>query len=154
MPKTSSHDAPVDEPLHGRVRIGSDFPAELTIGVHKAVGGESDYPNPGEVLSAAIACCLDSSIRIIANHMGIRLARLEVSVDAMVDVRGTLCMDCNVPVGFQEIDVKVQVMGVEGISQAQLEKVVRAGEQSCVLLQTLQNPPEIRVAREMTQAEY
>jgi hypothetical protein len=41
---------------------------QAAFGTHTAVGGESDYPVPGELLCAAVASCLDSTIRTIANR--------------------------------------------------------------------------------------
>jgi uncharacterized OsmC-like protein len=53
------------------------------------------------MLCAALAACLDSTIRIIADHLDVTLSSLEVGVTAEVDVRGTLLMDRKVPGGFQ-----------------------------------------------------
>ena len=46
--------------------------------------------------------------------MGIDLLELEVRVTARADVRGTLAMDRNVPVGSQEMTCEV-MMKVEGV---------------------------------------
>lgn len=146
--RTVSHTTHPRHPLHSEVEFGCEVPSEMTVGVHKAVGGESDYPCPGVIFSAAIAGCLDSAMRLIANRLGLPLDGLEVIVDAGVDVRGTLQMDRDVPVGFQKIDVKVRATGAEGVSEAQLDFLLKAAERSCVVLQTLMNPPEIRVTRE------
>ncbi len=146
--RTTSDVVPVGQPLYSNVTCGTGLPADLRIGVHKALGGKSDLPVPGELFAAAIASCLDSATRMIANLLEIRLEHLEVTVDAGVDVRGTLQMDRHVPVGFQTIDVDVRISGGPGVTEAQLERLMDAAERSCVVLQTLQNPPEIRVRRE------
>jgi organic hydroperoxide reductase OsmC/OhrA len=79
------------DPFHGRVVPGtSGGESVLRIGAHAAVGGYHDDPNPGDILCAALACCLDSTIRMIANRLGVRLTRLEVDVTGDVDVRGAL----------------------------------------------------------------
>jgi len=51
---------------------------------------------------AALATCLDSTIRSIANHLGRALASLEGAVSADGDVRGMLVVDRTVPVGFSD----------------------------------------------------
>ena len=51
--------------------FGTGIPASQRIGIHTAVGGNCDFPNPGELLSAALAGCLDTTVRIIANRLGI-----------------------------------------------------------------------------------
>ena len=146
--KTSSHEVAAAQPLYTHVTFGTGLPAELTVGVHKAVGGKSDFPNPGEILAAAIAACLDSSTRMIANRLKICLEHLEVSVRLGVDVRGTLRMDGNVPVGFQDADISVRMKAAPDVTEAQLDRLAKAAEQSCVLLQTLRNPPQYRLSRQ------
>ena len=150
--RTSSDMIDTDQPLYGNVTCGTGLPADITTGLHKAVGGESDFPNPGEIFAAAIASCLDSSTRMIANRMGIRLERLSVSVDAKVDVRGTLQVEREVPVGFQSIDIKVEMTGGKGVSDDQLLMLLKAAKRSCVLIQTLVRPPSIRLAHDFTTA--
>lgn len=143
---TSPDDVSLDQPIHSQVVFGTGIPASQRIGVHTAVGGNCDYPNPGEMLSAALAGCLDTTVRIIANRLGLPLTHLKVTVDAHVDVRGTLRVDKQVPVGFQAIDVNVEIKSVPGVTDEQLSMLLKAAEHSCVVLQTLRNPPEIRFA--------
>ena len=145
---TSSDEVPAAQPLYAHVTFGTGLPTDLTVGVHKDVGGESDFPNPGEIFAAAIASCLDSATRMIANRLDIRLEHLQVIVKLRVDVRGTLRMDRSVPVGFQGVDISVRMSGVEGVTEAQLDMLIKAAEQSCVLLQTLRHPPEYCLRRE------
>jgi uncharacterized OsmC-like protein len=145
---TSSNAVAAGHPLHGRVTLGTGRPVDLPFGVHEAVGGESDDSVPGEILAAAIASCLDSAVRMIANLMQIELARLEVAVDLGVDVRGTLQMDRSVPVGFQKIDIHVRMVGAADVDDAKLDRLLKAAERSCVLLQTLKKPPTLNVTRD------
>lgn len=143
---TSSQTISPSQPLYGNVTCGTGLPTDITVGVHKAVGGESDFPNPGEIFAAAIASCLDSSIRMIANRMGTRLEALQVTVEAKVDVRGALQHSRSVPVGFQEIEIDVAMSGAPGVSEAELLMLLKAGKRSCVLIQTLLRPPSIALA--------
>ena len=135
------------QPLYGEVEFGDPGATRLPISLHKGVGGQSDLPVPGELLSAAVASCLDSTIRVIANMFGLELQTLEVHVDAKVDLRGTLRMDPDVSVAFQDIDISVNIVPVQDVPEAHLEAIVAAAEQSCVVLQTLRNPPEISLSR-------
>src|SRR5689334_9970228 len=90
------------DPFHGYVVPGSkDYGITWPFGIHYAVGGYHDGPNPGDLLCTALAACLDSTIRIVAGRLGVELLALEVDVTANVDVRGTLVIDRAVPVGFQ-----------------------------------------------------
>lgn len=142
------------DPFHGTVAPGSqDYGVEWRFGIHEAVGGFHDGPNPGDVLCAALACCLDSTIRIIAQRLGVPLEHLEVDVAADVDVRGTLVVDRDVPVGFQSMSCHVDVEAVEGTDPAMLETLVDAAEYSCVNLQTLRSGVPVETSLEMTPDE-
>ena len=143
--RTSSRKVEADRPIHGEVLIGDETLSPVATGIHRAIGGDSDLPNPGEVLAAALASCLDGSIRIIANLMGVHLAGLEVAVAARVDVRGTLMVDRSVSVGFQDLKVDVKI-DAPGVDAAKIDYLLKAAEQSCVVLQTLRNPPAVTVA--------
>jgi uncharacterized OsmC-like protein len=131
-------DAPSD-PFHGAVALGEGLGAPWRFGIHRAVGGYHDLPNPGDMLCAALAGCLDSTIRMIADRLEIRIELLEVAVSASVDVRGTLLVDRTVPVGFQEIDCRVQLKSAGDADPAKLEVLLEAAEHSCVVLRTLRH---------------
>ena len=146
---THSRSTPPAMPLHGHVTLQGGRPLELRYGVHTAVGGESDEPVPGELLCAAIAACFDSTVRILANRFGIALDTLEVQVDAMVDVRGTLLVDRSVPVGFQKIEVGVRLSTTDATPAEMIERLMKAAEHSCVVLQTMRNGPDISVRCEV-----
>lgn len=146
---THSRDHAPSMPLYGSVALQDGRPTELTYGVHTAVGGESDYPVPGELLCAAIASCFDSTLRILANRFGIGLDALEVEVVAQVDVRGTLLVDRSVPVGFQKIEVCARLTTGRTPAPGMIERLMKAAEHSCVVLQTVRNGPEITVRSEV-----
>lgn len=126
--------------LHGRVAPGDqDYGVQWSVGIHRAVGGYHDEPNPGDMLTAALAVCLDSTIRMIADRWGVELTKLRVDVDSEVDVRGTLVVDRTVPVGFQRMRLAVTMEAAPGTPRDVLEKVMKGAEYSCVNLQTLRN---------------
>lgn len=128
------------DPFHGVIEPGSqDYGVRWEFGIHRAVGGFHDAPNPGDILCAALAACLDSTIRIIADRLGVRLAHLEISVTADVDVRGTLVVDRDVPVGFQEMDCHVDIRPENGADAELVDQLIEAAEYSCVNLQTLRS---------------
>jgi len=134
-------------PIHAHVICGEGIPVDIPVSVHRAVGGESDFPCPGEILAAALASCLDTAIRIIANIMGVKLAKLEVQVSLGADVRGTLRMGENIPVGFQTAQIKVDLKTECDLAEAQLNALLNAAERSCVILQTLRAPPMVTIER-------
>lgn len=143
--KTTSESLAPTLPLHSEVLLTQHDPYSIPVGVHTAVGGDSDFPSPGDILCGALAACLDSVLRIIANKVGIPLQSLSVSVSAQVDVRGTLRVEKSIPVGFQSMDIEVNIEAADSVSDKMIERLVSAAEYSCIILQTLRNGPEIKL---------
>lgn len=127
-----------DDPFNGWVFPGEpEHALGIRFGIHRAVGGHHDAPNPGDLLCAALAACIDSTIRIIANRLKVKIHFLEVEVTAKADVRGTLMVDRQVPVGFQEMDCDIQIRAAEGTDPTALQTLISSAEHCCVNLQTL-----------------
>lgn len=145
--RTTSLDTPADYPLATRVSLCEDNSASLPVGVHKAVGGLSDQPTPGDILCAAIASCLDSTLRVIANRFGIRLRQVDVEVKGSVDVRGTLRAAPDVPVAFQKFDVSVRLKASGIVPGLVLDKLLAGAERSCIVIQTLRHGTQIEITR-------
>jgi len=137
-------DACGGDAFHGAVLPSNSVDAPIRFGIHRAVGGDHDYPNPGDLLSAALAACFDSTLRMIAEHLDIRLASLEVAVDAQCDVRGCLLVDAAVPVGFQSMSCRVRIKPEGSIDPERLQMLLAAAEKSCVVLQTLRSGVSVR----------
>ena len=130
----------LSDPWHGEVEPGSEDHGETwPFGVHRAVGGLHDAPVPGDILCAALATCLDSTIRLIADRLGVTLEALEVEVTADVDVRGTLVVRRDVPVRFQSMQCHVDINPAKGTDPKLVRKLLKGAEYSCVNLQTLRN---------------
>lgn len=131
------------DPFHGTVVPGEGHGEEWPYGVHRAVGGPHDAPVPGDILCSALATCLESTIRMIADRLAVDLHSLEVEVSADVDVRGTLAVDRDVPVGFQSMQVEVNVEPGADVDPATVEKLFAAAERSCIVLQTLRSGVDV-----------
>jgi uncharacterized OsmC-like protein len=126
------------DPFHGNVVPGSeDHGVVWSFGIHRAIGGDHDLPNPGDILAAALAACLDSTIRMIAARLGVILLSLSVEVAADIDVRGCLLVDRTVPVGFQQMRCHVVLKAAEGTDPQLVQMLLAASENSCVNFQTL-----------------
>lgn len=136
-------DSPSD-PFHSKVEPMDGFGVVVPIGTHAAVGGPHDGPTPGDMLCAALAACQDSTMRLVANLLGVQLTRLEVSVTATVDVRGAMAVDPSVPVGFQSMSCEVRFKTREGTPPELLERLKLAAERCCIVQQTLKSPPPVK----------
>lgn len=135
MAWTAGHDTA--NPMMGVAYLGSHATSRLTFGVHQAIGGTHAAPVRGDLLCAALASCQESSLRMVANVLGVELLELEVTVRGTVDVRGTLGMAADVPVGFQSMAVRVRLRPVPGTHPLRVRQLIRAAGRSCVVLQTL-----------------
>lgn len=140
--------APSNDPLHAAVEVfGDAIPTtRWDVGVDAKVGGLDDLPNPGHVLCAALAACADTTLRMVADHLGVRIARLSVHVTGEVDCRGCLAIDPSVPVGFRSIDVTVNMTTADG-ADAQMVQLLRdTAERLCVVLDTLRRGVPVAVS--------
>lgn len=139
---STRHTSP--DACHTTVRPGVEYGLDVPVGVHRGLGGLHDAPNSGELLCAALASCYDSTIRMIADLMNIRLDALEVRVAGDVDLRGTLQMSPDVRAGFQQLRCDVQLTPAAGTDPARIERLLAAAEVSCVIGDTLRNGVPVR----------
>ena len=129
-----------DDPAHTELEAGLGYEhPTVSVGVHRALGGLHDMPNPGDILCAALAACTDSTLRQVAGQLKVDIERLSVTVRGDVDVRGTLCVSADVPVQFQQMRIVVDLELAEGTLPRHREKLMAATEYCCVVLQTLRN---------------
>lgn len=136
--------------FHGEIVPGSeDYGVLWKFGIHRAIGGDHDLPNPGDLLCAALAACLDSTLRILADRLGVGIVSLSVEVDARIDVRGTLVVDRSVPVGFQAMRCRVRLETGEGVDPGLVQKLLAAAEHSCVNLATLRSGVSVEASYEI-----
>jgi uncharacterized OsmC-like protein len=127
--------------------IGSpQFPStEWRYGIDAKVGGDDDLPNPGHLLCVALAACLESTTRAMAEHLDVVIADLEVEVVGEVDARGCLAIDASIRSGFRHIDVDVRLRAAPGTDATRLQKLFVLVEELCVTLDTLRGGVPIDV---------
>jgi uncharacterized OsmC-like protein len=109
------------------------------VGIHRAVGGFHDLPNPGDILCAALASCYDTTLRMLAERLHLPVEGLSVEVRGEVDVRGTLAVERDVPVGFQRLRCRLRLRPGPGVSPEKVARLSAAAERACVVLQTLRH---------------
>jgi len=143
--ETNIEGAEAADPMHGKVAVAPEQNIHLPIGLHQNIGGWHDQPTPGEVLCAALASCADSTIRVIASQLGVQIEALSVRVEGDVDVRGTLGVGPNVPVGFQRMRLNVQTRYAQGTQEHLVRKLQQAAEHCCIVLQTLRSGVPVEV---------
>jgi uncharacterized OsmC-like protein len=92
-------------------------------GDHPAVlSGDDAAPSPVEWVLHALASCLTAGIGTIAAARGIKLNRVESTVEGDIDLRGVLGLSAEVRNGYQDIKISFEIDG--DASPEQLEKIV------------------------------
>jgi uncharacterized OsmC-like protein len=130
-----------DVPVACSVDIGrAVYQAEA----HKGVGGAGAGACSGDLLLGALAACAQITCQMVAAAMGIPTERIEVTVQGELDLRGTLGIAKDVPVGFESIQLHFDVAAPKATSE-QLRGLREKTEQYCVVMQTLVQPPSVQV---------
>src|SRR3984885_5785102 len=109
---------------------------------HKGVGGAGSGACSGDLLLGALAACAQITCQMVAAAMGIRTERIEVTVNGDLDLRGTLGISKEVPVGFESIHLRFDVAAPQATPE-QLRALQEKTEQYCVVMQTLMRPPSL-----------
>jgi uncharacterized OsmC-like protein len=129
-----------DVPVACSVDIGrAMYQAEA----HQGVGGGGTGACSGDLLLGALAACAQITCQMVAAAMGIATDRIQVTVEGELDLRGTLGIAKDVPVGFENIHLLFDVSAPDASSE-QLSALRQKTEQYCVVMQTLIHPPAIR----------
>jgi uncharacterized OsmC-like protein len=124
------------DPFRTTVSINDKMKVPFIIGVHKAVGGDHDFPNPGDLLCASLASCFESTIRLISDKLGIELIETKIRANAQVDVRGTLMIDKSVPVEFQCMHIDALIIA-KNANEKLLNTLIKGAKHSCIVYQTI-----------------
>jgi uncharacterized OsmC-like protein len=128
-----------DAPVSCSVDIGR---AVYEAQAHAGVGGPGTAACSGDLLLGALAACAQVTCQMVAEAMGIETERIEVEAEGDLDLAGTLGVSREVPVGFERIRTRFDIVAPEA-TQEQLEDLRKKTERYCVVYQTLLRPPEL-----------
>jgi len=138
---TSSSTGELGEGISCSVRTGSALAAA---GLHRAGGGDGSLLCSGDMLLQALVACAGVTLRAVCTSLEIPVEGGTVSAEGDLDFRGTLSVSKEAPVGFRTIRLHFDL--VSEASTADFETVLRLTERYCVVLQTIQRPPEMTVS--------
>jgi len=110
---------------------------------HTGVGGAGTGACSGDLLLGALAACAQITCQMVATAMGIQTERIEATVDGVMDLRGTLGISKDIPVGFESITLTMHVIAPRATPE-QLRGLQEKTEQYCVVMQTLLRPPKLK----------
>jgi uncharacterized OsmC-like protein len=117
--------------------------APVVAGLHPATGGSGLSACSGDMLLEALVACAGVTLNAVATALGIELRDASLQAEGDLDFRGTLGLSKEVPVGFQNIRLKVTLD--TDASEEQLATLLRLTERYCVVYQTLARPPVLTV---------
>ncbi|HVI17904.1 MAG TPA: OsmC family protein [Gaiellales bacterium] len=133
--------AGADTPIACSVDLGR---AVYEAQAHAGVGGAGTGACSGDLLLRALAACAQITCQMVAEAMGLEVNDIAVTVEGDLDLRGTLGVDREAPVGFTAIRVSFAI-DAPSATEEQLAALQRKTERYCVVMQTLEAAPPVTV---------
>ena len=134
--------------LNARGRLGEGVSCKIETGkgqvragLHPATGGSGQAACSGDMLLEALVACAGVTLNAVATALGITLRNATLHAEGDLDFRGTLGVSKEVPVGFQNIRLRIALD--TDASQDQISTLLRLTERYCVVFQTLSRPPTL-----------
>lgn len=109
--------------------------ALVDAGLHPSTGGTGELACSGDMLLEALAACAGVTLCAVATALEIPVAGGTVDAEGDLDVRGTLGVDREAPVGFRAIRLRFSVD--TDADEEQLASLLKLTERYCVVLQTI-----------------
>jgi uncharacterized OsmC-like protein len=117
--------------------------AGVEAGLHPATGGDGQSACSADMLLEALVGCAGVTLNAVATALNISLRGATIRAEGDLDFRGTLGVSKDVPVGFKEIRLNIDLD--TDASEEQLATLIRLTERYCVVYQTLSHPANISV---------
>ena len=119
-------------------------------GLHPATGGDGTLLCSGDMLLEALVACAGVTLGAVATALDIAIENGNVHAEGDLDFRGTLGVDKEAPVGFEEIRLSFELE--TDADDEQLATLLKLTERYCVVYQTLARGPRLHVAMERAAA--
>src|SRR5580765_3603519 len=134
---TLSVEGALDEPaIACKIDTGR---ALVEAGLHRATGGSGLQACSGDMLLEALVACAGVTLRAVATALDVPIRGGRLRAEGDLDFRGTLGVVKDVPVGFQDIRLFIELDS--DASGEQLDRLLSLTERYCVVFQTLRQPP-------------
>jgi uncharacterized OsmC-like protein len=137
--------------LQAEGRLGEDVScsvetgrALVEAGLHPATGGSGAQVCSGDMLLQALVACAGVTLSAVATSLGITLRGGRLRAEGDLDVRGTLGVAKDAPVGFREIRLAIALDC--DAPAAEQQQLLELTERYCVVYQTLRNGATLRIA--------
>lgn len=117
----------------------------IEAGPHEATGGDASLASAEEMLLEALIACSGVTLQSVATAWGVELKSARITAEGDVDLRGTLAISKDVPVGFKEIRLRFEIDA--DAPPAKLDKMVEVAERYCVVAQSLLQATPVKAMR-------
>ena len=107
-------------------------------GLHPATGGDGSLACSGDLLLQALVACAGVTLRAVAVAMEIPVRAGIVRAAGDLDVRGTLAVSRDVPVGFRSVRLSFELD--TDASEAEIATLLARTERYCVVYQSIAHP--------------
>jgi uncharacterized OsmC-like protein len=124
--------------------------ALVEAGLHPATGGDGLSLCSGDMLLEALVACAGVTMKAVATALDLPLRGGTVTAEGDLDFRGTLGIAKDIPVGFREIRLRFDIDCPA--NPEQIETLLKLTERYCVVFQTLNKRPELKIAHRVEAA--
>ena len=113
-------------------------------GLHPATGGSGLELCSGDMLLEALVACAGVTLKAVAIAIDVPLRSGAVMAEGEIDVRGTLGIGKDAPVGFAQIRLRFDLD--TDAPQEKLDQLLKLTERYCVVYQTIRNGPPVEIS--------
>ena len=117
--------------------------ALVEAGLHPATGGTGLQVCSGDMLLQALVACAGVTLSAVATSLGLAVRGGKLTAEGDLDFRGTLAVSKDVPVGFREIRLSID-LDCDATPEAR-RKLLELTERYCVVYQTIKSGPPVEV---------
>ncbi len=118
---------------------------EFTNGEPPVLLGANEGANPVEFLLHALAGCVTTTTVLHATARGIKIERLSTELVGTRDVQGLLALDDTVPVGYEQIQIKMDIKA--DCSDDELDELLAFAKNHSPVCNTICRPVPVTVKR-------
>jgi uncharacterized OsmC-like protein len=118
---------------------------EFTNGEPPVLLGNNEGANPVEFLLHALAGCVTTTFILHAMARGITIRELSTELKGNIDMQGLLGLDDSVPVGYEQIDIRLHVKA--DCSDQELDDLLAYTQQHSPVCNTVCRPVPVVIER-------
>lgn len=122
----------IGEGISCKVETGK---ALVEAGLHPATGGTGMLACSGDMLLEALVACAGVTLQAVATAISVEIKGGTITAEGDLDFKGTLGVSKEVPVGFKNIRLQIDLDS--NATEEQMASLKKLTERYCVVYQTL-----------------